>query len=411
MPIVPSRSGRIQELLARLASKSAAERDSAVAGLTLVGSRVVEPLRVFLDEAGRSARLAALDLLETLDDRRALPLVLSLARAADEAVAARALEVVAEGADPRAVGPVAGLMTDGPTAARRQAAALALVRLQASGLVEALDPLVSRVLDEKAEPSLRLVVLNALAALDPPIEPASLRPLLETLASSAAPAVAARASGLRRATGTRRRPPEAADALLERLFDPATPDAEAAVLVGALPRSGALPLARLRKALEAAPGPRSIGRLAGVVRGAGGPTSIPVLLEALERLGDPRTARADPAAAEARGEVHRALAALDSRAALFDLREAIAVRPPAAMGGLLEAAARVGDASVLPALVGAAAVDPGFFEPCALAFAAIVRREKVRRTSAAVKAARPAHRATLDALWGLARRPRRAPRR
>jgi HEAT repeat protein len=203
VPIVPSRAGRIQELLARLASSSAPERDSAVAGLRLVGPRVIEPLRAFLEDAGPSARLAALDVLETLDDRRALPLVLALARAANEAVATRALEVAAGRPDPRAVRPLAALMKEGGSAGRRHTAALALVRLQTAGVVEALDPLVAAVLDEAAEPSLRLVALNALTALDPPLAPATLRPLLERLAASATPAVAARASGLRRAARRR----------------------------------------------------------------------------------------------------------------------------------------------------------------------------------------------------------------
>jgi HEAT repeat protein len=362
VPIVPSRAGRIQELLARLASRNGAERDSAVAGLRLLGSRVIEPLRSFLADAGASARLAALEILETLDDRRVLPLVLDLASAGDDTVAARALEVAAGRPDPRAVPPLAALMADTGSVRRRHAAALALVRLQAAGAVEALDPLVAGVLDEAAEPWLRLVVLDALAALDPPLAPRTLRPLLERLAASTVPAVAARAAALRRA------------------------------------------------ALEGATRPEPIGRLAAVL-GKGGALSIPVLLDALEGLGDARAARADPAAAETRAAIHRALAALDSRAALFDLREAIESRPSAGMASLLEAAGRVGDARILPALARAAAEEPALFEPCAVAFSAIVRRGSLRRPGARPKGVRPEQRATFDALWERAKGARRAPRR
>ena len=44
MPIVPSRSRQIQELVAALAAASAAERESAEARLRLLGARAVLPL-------------------------------------------------------------------------------------------------------------------------------------------------------------------------------------------------------------------------------------------------------------------------------------------------------------------------------------------------------------------------------
>ncbi len=44
MPIVPSRSGRIHELVARLSSARATERDRAVARLTLLGAQAISPV-------------------------------------------------------------------------------------------------------------------------------------------------------------------------------------------------------------------------------------------------------------------------------------------------------------------------------------------------------------------------------
>jgi hypothetical protein len=364
VPIVPSRAGRIQELLERLSSPSAAERDSAVAGLTLLGSRVIEPLSTFLDEASASARLAALELLEALDDRRVLPLVVGLAASKDEAVAARALALAGERPDPRGVRPLTTLMADGRTADLRRLAALALVRFQAAGVLEALEPLVGCVLDESREPALRLAVLDGLATMDPPLGTATLRPLLDKLAASATPLLSARAAALRRP-------------------------------------------ARKRHRGDAAPGEG----LARALRGTGGVASIPLLLEELERLGEARTTRSDPLASVTRAEVHRALAHLDSRVALHDLREAIETRPCSGMQDLLEAAARVGDARILPALARAAAEDAGLAQPCAAAFTAIVRREHPRRTRSLLKAVHPAHRASFDALWERANLSGRSRRR
>jgi hypothetical protein len=128
---------------------------------------------------------------------------------------------------------------------------------------------------------------------------------------------------------------------------------------------------------------------------------IPLLLRALERLAPPRRRATDAGLVHARGTLHEALAELDSRAALHDLREAIEAGPAAPP--LLRAAGRVGDASVVPALARAVAEDPALLEPCAEALAAIAAREKLRRTAGALKAVRPEHRAALDRLWARAK--------
>jgi hypothetical protein len=97
--------------------------------------------------------------------------------------------------------------------------------------------------------------------------------------------------------------------------------------------------------------------------------------------------------------VHVALAALDSRLALFDLREMLHARPVRALPALLETAAKVGDASVVPALVALAAESRALLDQCAQPFASIVRRARLRPTSAALRAVRPHHREALRELW------------
>jgi hypothetical protein len=108
----------------------------------------------------------------------------------------------------------------------------------------------------------------------------------------------------------------------------------------------------------------------------------------------------------ARAALHEALAALGSRVALFDLREAVAVHPRAAMPALLRAASRIGDASLVPALARAVAEDTTLLDACAGTLAEIVARERLRRTSAVVRSVRPEHRAALERLWERARGPR-----
>lgn len=360
MPIVPSRSGRIQELLARLVSGSPVQRDAAVAGLALLGPRVIGPVAALLPGAGREARLAAVEVLEGQADRAALPPLLDLARGDDDVVALRALEAVGGRGDARAVPLLARLLAAPAPALRRGAAAAALVRLQAAGRVEALDPLASRLLDEREEPGLRLAILEGLLGQEPPLAASTLRPLLRRLAGSSAPELAARAREKAGVAGVDRGPAGGSAAT--------SPAAEAAERAAA-----------------------SAARL--------GTRAIPDLLRALDGLGPLRRGRADPASLRARAAVHEALAAFDSRVALYDLREALEARPRVVLPALLRAAARVGDASVVPALARAVSEETALLDACAGTLAAIRARERLRKTSAALRAVRPEHRTAFDLLW------------
>ena len=79
MPILPSRSARIQDLLSRLSSASGSERDSAIARLTLLGARAVEPLVAALKEGEKWLRQGAAWALGKIGDPRAVgPLMTAL---------------------------------------------------------------------------------------------------------------------------------------------------------------------------------------------------------------------------------------------------------------------------------------------------------------------------------------------
>jgi hypothetical protein len=139
---------------------------------------------------------------------------------------------------------------------------------------------------------------------------------------------------------------------------------------------------------------------------ARGAPAIPALQRALERLGPLRRAGGHAPPPRARAAIHEALAALDSRVALYDLREAIQTRPRTVMPALLRAAGRVGDGSFVPVLARAVAEDPSLLDACAKALASIAIREKLRKTSAACKAVRSEHRPAFLLLWDRARASR-----
>lgn len=393
MPIVPSRAGRIQELLARLVSERVAVRESAVARLTLLGPRAVPALLAFLRRADARARLAALDVLERVTDERALPDLIALFRDAAPEVACRAVQLAAAHPRPSTARALVSLLS-GPVAPElRRAAARSLARVHQGGVLEAIDPLLDLLLDEAEAEELRLTILESLAELEPPLARRTLSPLLRKLQASASAAVSERAAALGRGEPA----PPAVEVLAGRLLE-ATGADEAARLGEALLRCGPEAVGPAHRALEQAETPHAVRALAALLARHGRPASIPKLHAALGRLS--ARAGASPAGvAEAKAQVHAALAALGSRIALYDLREMLRARPPRAATTLLAAAAKIGEASLLPVLAGLATDAPARLEDCAEAFAAIVRRERVGRGSRTLKAVPPAHRPALAALW------------
>jgi HEAT repeat protein len=403
MPIVPSRAQRVQTLVGQLASERTAARDSAVAQLTLLGPRVVEPLLASLPDAPVRARLAALEVLERLDDRRALPALLSLATDPSPRVAVRAIELVGRTSDSRSVTALAEILA-GAAPPRRQAAAEALARLHGAGLVEALAPLVDTLVDDEAETGLRLVILDALLRLEPRLLRSTLKPLGRRLASSRDPAVAARAAGLDQPHPRR----GGSKDVVDRLREGEIGEDEAPTVAALLKTSRDVPLERLHEALGSTEAPRVVRALAAVLGRVGGPSSIPALSRALTRLAEaPGSDEDREGALEARAALHSALAALDSGIALHDLRELLARHPSSVMPQLLDAATQVVNASFVPALARAAGEDPALLEPCASTYAVIARRGRLRRSSAALRRVRAEHRPALEAFLATPARRRR----
>lgn len=346
MPIVPSRSRQIQELVAALAAASAAERESAEARLRLLGARAVLPLVAALQASDPATRKGALHVLERLEDARARSAVLGAAADPDASVAHAAVVALARRTDADAVRAEERALRHADASVRREAAR-GLAAAFAAGSVEATESVLSLLEDREAEEGLRLIALEAVARLP---------------------------------DGERR-------GVLRRL---GTLEGELARRVAAL-RGEAPPqvrlLAEIALEVDAAPA---------------GPESVPRLHDALRRL-------AALPAGEAwalRLRVHRELVARESRIALYDLREMLEQRPAGDAEAVLDLVGRIGDASFVPALARLAHEAPAHTAACVEALAALLHRERFKKTHRAVKAVRPEHRAELDGLWARAEKRR-----
>ncbi len=165
MVIKASAAGRIDALVADLASDSSIKRESAIARLSVIGARAVERLVALASsDAAPAARIAAFRALEGIGDRRAIDPALHALDAAD---------------------PLVGV------------AALAAVRpfLQGPGSPVVLDRLAGVALDAARDERVRLAALQAVGDLDAP----TVQPLWRALQRDANDAIrtfaAARAEG------------------------------------------------------------------------------------------------------------------------------------------------------------------------------------------------------------------------
>ncbi len=351
MPIVPSRSRDIQELIARLASPRAVERDSAAARLTLQAARAVDALCAALTRPG-APRAAILAVLEAIADRRALPAVAPLLVDDDPEVAARAVAATAACPTPAAAAALAPIVTPQRPRATgvRTAAVAALGRLHAAGVAEALEPLVERLLDRDEGEDVRVAAFEALAHL-----PAAERRRLVAAVRGATNLLLQR------------------DAKVPRGSDSAWEASDPARLA-----------ATLRRQTEAG----SLGGIAAIPR-------LHALLGAL----DARAAAGDAAGVtDAKAEVHAALASLASRIALYDLREMLERPPARALDVLLGAAGRVGDASFVAPIAAIAVEQAGLRDAARAALARILARESLGPRSRAVKGLPRPQRALLEEL-------------
>jgi len=399
MAIVASRSRQIHELLARLGSPQPSRREAAVARLTLIGERAVPALVDWMKGAEPTGRLAGLEVLGRLRDARAAHLVRGLLAGPDETVADRAIELLAENPDWGAVAELSRVVRQGRPP-RRRSALEALCRLHRDDVLEAMEALLDLLVDETADAELRIRALQALAGSDR----RALRPVLRQLRNSGSPELRRHLAELE--AGPRRKPSRSPgpEGLVEAwLSEPGRREARSRLLAALEEDRAALD--RVHQFLDETDDPSTLRALIELLQEHRSPASLPRLHDLVRRLAEgPRS----PERCEVRARAHLALAALDSRIALYDLRELLPEAPALCLPLLLSAAGRVGDASLLPALARRAAEDEHEVDACAVALGSIIERERLRRSSRAVKAVPAQHQDALVLLWKRARaRPSR----
>jgi hypothetical protein len=319
MPIRPSSSVEIRQLMDALGSADDVTSETAVARLAVIGPRAVEHLlQEFPSVTGR-ARAGFLRAFEAAADPRTLP------------AARSALEDGSAAVQTAAIGAVRAF--------------LASARQETSR--DALDALIAVALDAKRIAAVRLAAFEALRDAPPSVS----EPVRDKLKADPDPEVSARADAQPRETESAWR-----DATEGRL--PASPTA-------------------LKKTLISK---RTTARL----------TELQHLVDHLRAHEQRETEAIRREEWRAvRGAVHQALAARNSRLALYDLRDSLldADRLPVAFLAALE---EIGDATCLEPLAAAfdassRSGDTWWREHVATAFRAIVNREGLTRRHAAVK--------------------------
>lgn len=328
MPIRPSASVEIRQLIDALGAADDVRRETAIARLAVIGPRAVEHLlQACAQPAEIHARAGMLRVLEAAGDPRAVP----IARGALQD-AAGSLEV-----QMAAVGVLRAFVTaPAPEAAR-----------------DALDVLINVGLDRSRPEDLRRAAVDAMREL-----PASvLDPIRAMLGGDPAAAMrsafaAARPESTASAAAVWR------DAVEGRL--PASPD----------------PLKKVVATIGTAARLLDLLHVVDAIR--------------LHEMREPDAMRRAEWRA-VRGAVHQALAARGSTLALYDLRDSL-LDPDRLPVSFLAALEEVGDATCLEPLAGAydassRSGDAWWREHVAIAFRAIVSREGLTRRHAAVKRA------------------------
>lgn len=326
MAIRTSAAKEIDGLIANLGSDRALARETAIARLTVIGSRAVARLVSLVDQPDRgvASRVAALRALEGLGDSRALEPALRAAGDADADVAAAGVAVIRT-----------------------------FVRSRHG--VAAVDGLAAIGLNQVASESIRLEAIEALGDLDA----ATVQPLWQALAKDLNPRIRARV--LNGKPGHSRAPSRPVMTPVEQLT---------AIAEQGLPDDAEL-LCRLLTTDGAAVSPSHLHRI-------------------VERVRDKEGAEAPARRAwwtRARGCAHVALAKRSSLLGVYDLREALESASGPLPVEFLAALALIGDASCLEpiAIAHSRAMDRWWREHLADAFHAIVARKRLTRRHAVLK--------------------------
>lgn len=357
-----------------------------MARLTLIGRRAVAPLCAALGHLPPEGRADALEVLARIGDAAAIPAVVDRLADPEGAVAMRAAAAAATLGGKDSIRSLAQRMR-APGLPGALAAVAALGRLGTEGSVECLDHLLGAAVDETLDEERRLSALDAAAAV---VSGSDLDRVLERLASSAAPRVAADAVARLAARTPRQKtrkaaPTPAADesartrALVAQAAAVAGQAAARRRWLASVEAEGPKAAEAVNEALAQATEAEHVVLLAEAAGRLGVPASIPVLRDTLPRW------RLAPDSGRVAAAVHTALASLGSRVALDDLRMRIAAASGPTGASLARAIGLVGDASFLSPLAALAERDRDLAPVCEAAAGSLASRHRVNNRNRAVK--------------------------
>jgi hypothetical protein len=320
VPIKASASAEIRQLIEALGGADDVRREAAIARLAVIGPRAVDALlHAYGSTTDRDTRIAVLRALESSGDRRTIAI---------------ANEAIVQGGDVAVAAATAlrGLL-DSP---------------HETTATEALDLLVTTVLDPSAQRLVRMTAFDALHVMPEDVR-ARIR---EALQSDPDPHMKARAIDSSSSIAL-------SDAIWQDAVDGKLPDAPAILRDVAQTRASTAALSSLQKMIDA-------------VRVREGTTSAARRAEWLS----------------IRGSLHQALALRDSRVAVYDLRESLEDTKGPLPASFLAALHVVGDEACLEPLAAAyarAGSNARWKSQLAAAFRAIAARERVTKRRAVVK--------------------------
>ncbi len=433
------RANEVAGLIEALGSRSSVKVDAARARLSVIGARAVEALIESLDGDDDQIRGHAMHLLALIRDPRGREPLTAMLLDRDAEIRGIAAKCLARFPTRDAVAALKRRALADPNPAVRTAAVSALAEMFDAGHEEALGPVVDVLFDREAEEPLRLSAF----AVVPRLKGTERRSVLRRLQSDPCRSLAKRAAEEAAGGGSGAADHASIDDVLEQLAS--TDYAVWNDAVHRLASRGAAVVEPLVDAIEArahdpeyctragmvlkALGPRRGGRALGeVLDRVQSPVPLQVLVEVVGALGINSliyrlkdvleriaTRAPGPTAAgydlmqRVRAKAHLEIARVGSRVAVEDLRDALGNGRGRTELEIVAAAELIGKRDELPVLLRAYRGADGFTrERIARAVRAILRRERLRRNSAALRGLGDEQRRTLESILDAARNGHRS---
>ncbi len=423
----------VAKLVRQLGSRERARLDEAQARLAMLGSRAVDALTRALERGTVAVRLRAIALLTLIGDPRSEQSLSAMLFDRDSRVREAAARGLARFASREVLGALVRTLERDPALGVRAAAVEALVEQYAGGFEAALAPVLEVLLDPGAPRPLRMAALEIL----PRLPLGTRRRLVGRLAQEADPELARRSEAV--ALGPPPPEPTSLEKLLQELahrdftvwqrsvrqliatgppvVEPLVAaarrrahDLEFNMRVGLVLRGLGPRRARsLGQLLNRVVEPIPLQVLVETIGALGDKSLVYTLRDLIERLGREKESRATgyDLLRRVRARAHLELARSGSRLAIEDLRRALS-EPQELEPEMLEALEWIGSREELPLLLRAyARAEPFLRVRVAAAVRAIMRRERVRRTSRVFAGLGLRERAALEAIVP----PRRGARR